>query len=108
MTITTKPYPNALFLSLSFILIVAGIGAAIIYPKVGLERYDTRGARAKAIYWFGMCSLGVVLYGLAFINKKLADKGPGKVRIIIGGLVAVLGLLFSIFSFPFVMKSFED
>jgi len=50
--------PNGIFLSVPFILIVAGIAAAVVYPRIGLDPYDVRGARAKTVYWAGMCAIG--------------------------------------------------
>ena len=105
---TLKSHPNGFLLSLSLVLIVAGIAAAIIYPRVGLERFDTQGARAKAIYWAAMCALGVVVYVLGLVVRKPAEKGPGMGKVIIGGIVAALGLGFTILSAPVVMKAMQD
>lgn len=108
MSNDVKPYPNGLFLSLSFVLIVGGITAAIIYPRVGLDPFDYRGARAKAIYWVGMCIIGIIFYCLSLFLRKTSKSGPSKARVIVGGIVALLGLAFSIFSTPVIIKSMQE
>lgn len=108
MTDQKTSFPNGVFLSVSLILIVVGIAAAVVYPRIGLEPYDVRGARAKAVYWAGMCAVGVVCYVLSLVLRKQADSGPGRGRVIIGGVVALAGLGFTVLSAPVVMKAMNE